>query len=684
MDPNELLPLIGAQPVEANPPTDYASLLGYSTPAPVQPVQPDPSLSTPAQDPASTFASPAPIASAGVGISQSGYSPAANAAIQKGPGSRLDKTIAKDTAAVESSFAPIQADAEEASKAAIDAELQGAQIESQRFAATSAAKLKIAGAHHEFLAKEQAAVDNSKAEADSAYANYQASLMDYAAAKVNPAQLWDSTGSFGQFSMIATAFGHDFLAAKGIQTSGLDSIKQAIQNNINSQLENMRKKENVAQGFKQLWDMQRAQSASDGEARARLNGFYLTAMGNHIESQLAGYDSELALAKGQMAKAKIQEEKVKNDLLVRQHMDNAANQRADQRVRVYSAELAASSARYSADAHLAAAKIGREAKPVDPKAGLIYNTTPEGKNTAVRRFHADVPPKDQVEKKEQTSKVLHTSRAIQDLIEKQRLVDKTPPTDLSAFKKLQSEAQRAAEQVRQLVRNSLLYDNTGKAINEQEMKIQNDMVAKKDWWTNGDNTRNLALYGKFNLDKQNEIMSQISDEIQPGDPAYGHSSGTRKIGEELSTVLDIESQPGSGKPNENEPVAKYTGWAQAPNAGQAFDPDKLPDKGPGNKATVKHDWEQFKKDNPWAAPIEEADKKRRRGPEDDPFDAVAAENQANPDRAFIQLERLADLALGGDEKAKETIEAMAAGKPGTSIEGLMAAYAQWEKKNKGL
>lgn len=690
---------------------DYAALLGYapSQQAQLPPVQqlgagldtgesPDAQPQAPSKPAQPTQALPPGISGAGVKTGASGYSPAANAAIQAGPKKGVEAGLERDRAAVESNFAPIVEESHKATQAAIDAELKVGNIESAKLRATAESKLKIAAANKEFMTKEQAAIDNARTEADKAHADYRTALADYQAAKVNPRQLWENAGAGGQFAMMVTAFAHDFLGAKGIQTSGMDTINKAIQNNINAQVENIRKKGDVANGFKALWDMQRAQSATDAEARQRMQGFYLAAMSNEIEAKLGSYDSDLALAKAQSAKAKLMDEQVKNDLLVRQHIDTSANQRATNRVHMYAAELQASSAKYTADAHLQAAKIAADKGKQGPLVGLIRNTTPEGKNVAIRRLNPEIKPEKAAEIQEQTSKVLHTSSAMQNLIDLQAQIDKTPPTDISALKKLQSEEQRAAEQVRQLVRNSLLYDNTGKAINEQEMKIQNDMVSKKDWWTNGDNVRALALYAKYNLDKQNEILGQVSTEILPGDPAYGHSSGTRKVGEELSTLLDVEAGPNGGKPTEG-PAYDYQKWAFAPNAGQAFDTKKLPETGPGNKAQVEHDWTQFRSDNPSLSPNLDnpGDLRRRIGPsakESDIFSNPEATDTNQPDRAFIQIERLADLAIQGDKKAKGVIDELAKGKAyggsegsdgaSLSMAGLLSAYAQWEKSNKGL
>lgn len=682
----------GVVPAVDIDPSGLANLLGYapqSEPV-VQPSQvPDAGLpnvepSLPAL-PANSGLAPG-LGGVGAGVSVSGYNPAANQAIQKGPHARLDRELSQDRARVEAGFAPLQEAGQEATQAAISAEDEAGDIESRKHIALSEGKRKISAANTDFLTKEQAAVENARAEADSIQGQYRTALADYAAAKINPAQLWDYAGVGGQVAMIATAFGHDFLAAKGINTSGMDSINRAIQNNISAQLENMRKKGDVAQGFKQLWDMQRAQSATDAEARQRMNGFYLSSLSNEIEAQLGGYDSELAIQKAQAAKAKLLQEQVKNDLLVRKHIDDAANQRADQRVRMYAAELSASSSKYSADAHLEAAKIAAGAKKLHPLEGVIFDTSKSGQNIATRRFLPDIPKDEQTKLRVNTAKVSDTAANIDRLIDLQAEAGKVPPTNLALVKKLQNEIARTAEALRTTVKMGIIYDNSGKQINEQEVKLYDELVAKNDWFTNGNNVRQLAQLTKTSLDKNNAIMRAVSTEIQPGDPAYGLSSGDKDFDQGASTKADIQSAPGAGRPDEGK-TGDFKNWAFAPNAGQAFDVDKLPKTGPGSKPAVQKDWTQFVKDNPWAAPDVDnpADMKRRAGPAGKLIDKPLAANPEAPDRAFIQIVRLADLALQGDQQAKGVLDQLAAGKPGTAdMDSLLSAYAQWEKSVKGL
>lgn len=715
MDP-ETLQALGLGPQDTTPPsTDFASLLGYVPPSAPPASPPPPQVGGPVVDPSQTSPDDAaqvptpdqlphpsltPITNAQFGLkagmsagtSVSGYSQAANTAIHQGPGTALDKKLAGDQAQATQRYSPIIDEQQRAAHEEIEGARQTSDVLSQQALVKGELHTRLAAANQDFAAKEQGAIEKSQAEAASSMASYRLALADYAASKVNPSDLWDHAGAAGQVGMMATAFAHDFLGARGIKTSGLDTINQAIKNNIDAQLANIAAKKNVTEGFKALWEMQRQQSSSDAEARKRMHGFYLSSIGDEIEAKLSSYDSKLALAQGQTAKAKILEAQAKNNLEVQKDIDTAANARATNDVHAYSAELSASSARYAANAHIEAAKIAAGKKD-SPLANLFIDTSKSGDNTAIRRFLPGVTPDAQRKIQENYDNTATTASQIQDLVEIQQKLGAAIPTgNVGLINKLQGEGQRAAEQLRTIVRTNLLYDSSGKAINEQEMKNFDNMVSKNDWWTNGDNTRNLAILAKSKLDRIKANVSGSSYEIPEGDPAHGLKTGHNKAAPAESTIFDIESQPGSGKPEESQ-TDKLAKWASSPNALEAYDLKKLPKDGPGNQSSVAADWAKARKEG-----LVNLDQYLKEG-EDGKLGGeilntrtpkvgllgnhdeahVAGTNPNNPDRAFVQLERLADLAIGGDKKAESLIHELADKGGDSQLGATLKAYAQWEE-----
>lgn len=659
-------------------PSDLASLLGYQPAAPdvaagpvTSPTQIDPNLPLSSQFPehaaGPTASSPSPASvSAGAKVGVEGYNPAANAAIQRGPHAAVDKQLVADRSEVQQQFAPIQAEEKAAAEAGIQAKLAEGQIESQKAHVASEAKLKIAAANQDFLTKEKAAMDNSAAEAQANFTNYKAALMDYGASQVNPSQLWDNAGTAGQFGIVATAFMHDFLAAKGIQTSGMESINSAIKNNINAQLDNMRRKLDVAQGFKQLWEMQRSQSATDAEARARMNGFYLAALDNQVQGTLGQYDSQLALVKAQSAKAAIQQEQVKNDLLVQKHIDDAANQRATNRVHMYAAELSASSAKYTADAHVKAAEISKK-NQVSPLADVIVDTSTSGGNVVKRRLLPGIEDKEGKTRTE-AANVFSTVGNIEKLIQLQDQIARTPPDiGIDALKRMQSDERRVAELVRNSVKMSIIYDNSGKQINEQEVKLYDELVSKKDWFLNGDNVRTLGTLKDMMLDKENNKLSAISTEILPGDPMYGATTGSHNMATGEKTLSEIQSAPGAGRHENGEAENAYK-KVTSPNSGEpAYDEGggireaiglKTPknvDTGSGmdnQEWTDRSLYKQFLQATPDYANNPAANK--------------------SPSKAFSGVVELGSLAQQGDPRANEELRQLA------NSNDVASWYAKWE------
>lgn len=716
-----LADLIGLQQQQPGAEPNLASLLGFNQPAqvaaPVVAAEPDLTglITSPSQlpaTPATTASAPVvapttnsvPIQTSGPisfpsvaqgaglkvtapgvkqGVGVEAFSPNQYNLIQKGPQSALDKRLAADQAAVQAEYSPIGKEQQSASADAQQAVLDEAKIESQKIQATAAAKGQIAQANQDFLAKEQAAYNNAKAESAAGINNYRAALADYQASQVNPAQLWDSAGTAGQFAMLVTAFTHDFLGAKGIQSSGLDSIRTAIKQNIDAQLENMRKKLDVAQGFRAIWDMQRAQSATDGEARQRMNGFYLTALQNGIEGKLGSYDSQLALVKGQAAKAALEQEKVKNDLAVQQHIDQATAQKAQNEASIYATNMSAAVAKIHADAQITAASIAANAKdkPVSPIVGAIPDVSQSGKGEFVRRFNPDVPATDQVKMKTEWAKNVNTAERIQDLITLQHNIEAAPPDiGVSALKRMQSEEQRLAEQIRNTVKMGIIYDNSGKQINEQEVKLYDEIVAKKDWWTNGDNTRQLADLAASSLRKMKTVQDMVSVPIGPGDPLFGKRVGENTYAPGETAQFDVEKQKNGGA-HGNTAAEETIKQIKAPHAleepavtgsvfGKALDAVGVSTGDPQQKQQDDHtlsDYANYLSKNP--------SNRLRPAP-------------AEPPKAFAALEDLASQARAGDAQALAELQRLANGeeviKANDAANRLIHSWAIWERSVNGL
>lgn len=474
----------------------------------------------------SLFQTPAP---GSAGASKSGFSTTANAKVQATQ-SGLDKQLAGERTAVANEYAPFQDDfatANTAAKSAID--LQTA-AETAKIDAAAVGKRTIADAQALHGNQVEASYAQARSEAESIKADYRSALRDYGAAQVNPAQLWDSAGKEGRAGFMATAFMHDFLGAKGIKTSAMDTFNQAVRNNIDSQLENIRKKKDVAAGFKDLWDMQRAQSATDAEAKERIYGFHIQAMAGQVDADMAKYDSPLAQAKGAAAKAALQQEMVKSELGVQEHIDAAANARTAQRVQVYDAQLKAS----MEQAKLNYEKNKDKAAKAPSIGDYIVDTSISGGN----RFRYQFNTEDKEARRLVNNKVAATSNMISHVRELQDLQDQLGKQVVGSdkYSQILSEQNRKEIAYRGDVVNAIALAQSGLAVSNEEREEIAKNIPKEGWFTNGSNRAVLGGYIKHKIDDTNTLIHQYAHEIGPDDPMYNRTSGTSQ------PYADVEGQ----------------------------------------------------------------------------------------------------------------------------------------------
>jgi hypothetical protein len=209
--------------------------------------------------------------------------------------------------------------------AATDAQLQ----------AKARAEAQQAKMYADFAVEEDRANQLAMAKVQQARAEYTSQVQAYQAMQVNPGQLWGNSDGMGRFQMLASVFAHDFLGAKGIKTSAMDTINRAIDQNINAQVANINKQGQVAEHFKELYGMVVRESATQSEARQRMRGFYLAQMEKEITAELLKYDSPLARAKAVEARMMVQEQLAKDlgnlDQIVDGRVQQAKNRAVDVR-----------------------------------------------------------------------------------------------------------------------------------------------------------------------------------------------------------------------------------------------------------------------------------------------------------------------------------------------------------------
>lgn len=251
-----------------------------------------------------------------VAVSKSGYSPAAFEATSTGV-KALDKANAAARRKAEAQGAISAAPYVEASAIEEGATTRATEAKVGKSEATRKGEETLSKLQDTFAKLEQESAAVAKQASDDAFGRYKQSVMENAVT-VDPNHLFDGLSGVGKGGAILTAFVHDFLGAKGIKTSGLASIKEAIDRDIQIQIENIKNGREVSEQFRQIWAMQVAESATEAEARERVRGFQLASVEKAIAAEVSKYDSELARAQGEAAIAAIRREMANTFLSIQQ------------------------------------------------------------------------------------------------------------------------------------------------------------------------------------------------------------------------------------------------------------------------------------------------------------------------------------------------------------------------------
>ena len=300
--------------------------------------------------------------SVGVGSSHSGFNPGTNDVIQKrakGPGG-IQGQLADISARQEQALGDVNASAEKQAQLGAQAVQAETTAEQDKILAQGRENSALAEMNQKFVIEESRQSALAAQKTDQYMANYEASLEDFRAAKVDPGKLWHDMSGGQRFGMLASAFVHDFLGVKGIHTSVMDTFNRAMDQSINAQVENIKNKREAAEGFKSLLEMSQAQSRTEAESRLRVRGYMLTAFQDKIAGELAGYDSNLAAAKGQAALAAVQGELVKTKGELAKIWNENANADKHAAVQVYGDQLKASMEQARLNAEFGQKKVDQQ------------------------------------------------------------------------------------------------------------------------------------------------------------------------------------------------------------------------------------------------------------------------------------------------------------------------------------
>lgn len=581
----------------------------------------------------------------GFKVSESGYSPEKLAQIEAGPmGSKAMK--AKKLSGAQQ----VRADYEDerqgiisADQAHMQATAGAGEVEAQRVVAEAAGMQRISALQQQHADAMKALSVDAALASQQAKDEYRARLA--AIPELNPHAMWDEAGKDGQFAIAVSAFVHDMLGVKGIKTSAMDTINQAIRNKIDSQIYNINNKKAVAQGFKDLYDMTVQESATKMEVEAKLHGYYLKAMESGVKAEMGKYDANVARAKAQMALTQIRQEQAKNLFEVERHIQQGIDQAYGREIQIRGQNMSAATAKADREAREKIAKMELDARKQakEPKKGArIYDTTTSG-GGALRWRIKDEFADDKELTRDVIKKAVATSHAIdglRELNDLQASMEKAPPEKLG---RIREEIARRETALRNSVVNALILEQSGKQINEKEAERVKSLVPAKDWFTNGTNRRIISQLIEQKGQEMNLLLSQTADDVLPGDEGYGTSAAKNIFGEpELTEAHMIKT--GSDAHTETR-VESNVKRLSTPDALRPMKTEGMSDDEAGQyRNFTRPFWLDYRKSAGFEKPMVKPG---------DYEDAVAMANDDSlAPRAFHAVREIAEDAFDGEQSAK--------------------------------
>jgi hypothetical protein len=203
----------------------------------------------------------------------------------------------------------------------------------------------------------------------------------------------------------------DFLGARGIKSSGLDTLNRAIDQDMDAQIAEINKEGQVVGMFGDLYRSALSQSATQAETRERMRGMYLESFKAGVVAQLSKYDAPLAQVAAQKALADIDAAQQDVFLKLRSYWQERADVAKNRQLQKWQTGVQAATTRYGIDKSydVEMAKINAAKAPSgNPyEEDVILNPLPDadGKTRPVRMFLKNTSPADRTKVRERSAMV---------------------------------------------------------------------------------------------------------------------------------------------------------------------------------------------------------------------------------------------------------------------------------------
>ncbi len=527
----------------------------------------------------------------------------------------------------------------------------------EKMTASGQQALLLKGIEDGFAEDEAKANMQANAMSTQAKMDYVASLADFRATKINANALYDNMDGGTRFGTIVTAFVHDFLGSRGIKTSAMDTLNKAVDRNIEAQVHNLKTKGTVAEGFKDLWYMQRSQSASDVEARTRVRGFLLEGAKQHVISNMAQYEAGLATAQGQAAIAAIDKELSKTMIDINRHIDSNTLQLRQQALTLHGQKLQAAASAAStkvARDELAFKKDqyekGLKAGSVDPSNDANYIINPETNKGELIFKEKGVTDKERAEVRANVIGVAEVNKAMGELRELDRKLK--PSLDPIQGTRLEGEEARNYEAIRLRLAHAMVKANGERATDKDVNQYLKGIPRATDF-TKGGVKKILAYTHGAALDGTREYIRQyardVPVELQPSGalnaPFLGASTDAKSVasGRDEETTFDQRQRATALGQLAGPEAMKAEGWADV-------------------SAGTKDAFLKFKKLYPEHAAIMD----QARGHGHTPLNG--------PPNVVVGTVQLGEMAKKGNKEAREDLERIAGG----YLRGDIGADTDWQ------
>lgn len=436
----------------------------------------------------------------------------------------------------------------------------------------------------------------SQARVQAALGQHLVALAEYESDSVNPSEMWDNMGSGAKFGNLVSVFISGFLGAKGIDTSIMKTLNEAIDRNIEAQLQNINKKGKVADKFQQVWQMTREQSQSDAEAREKMRTFLSADFKNAAAGKLAAFGTDISTAKASALVAEAEKEKAITLERLRNTRNGTELSISGQEIQRYGQELQASMeaariaesrAQRLATSKSEQAKAAQEAQD-KLDSDVIVDSTPGGENRAWK-VRPGTPDKDKAELKNKAANTANVMNLTSQYVETASRLGKGYEGPMAA--NLRDKDRALAEQLRSNIVAQITRENSGLAVTDAERKMYNDMLSKNSL-TSVDGAGKVRTLGhqlsqirKSSLSESMEVWTVPLNEVEQNSFTRGTrfsddniggdaTPKTNEWGAELAVANKVGVEDKQEAVSDNTKLVSSTQNANAEKLGVGDEPER--------------------------------------------------------------------------------------------------------------